>query len=391
MTEADPGGAGEILSPAPKLKAMLPFNDDSTLFFARRMLGVLKGSGIDADTVWLAQGSDLSPRQMSASLPNGADVLMRNDAFKRVGVLHEYDLILTSRMFPPLRDMLRDPFSRCRADRPAVCAFQGGLDFDAERGFFNRRFADAVFIVPTRDIKRYRTTMAAQGLAGPQYIGFGHPTFLEPKTPPDRTVKDIYFFTQAISPLTYRSRLYMVKILATLARAYPDRTVWLKLRHLPSENTAHLHKEEHPYPDLITALGATDLPNLKVTADPMEAVLPNVGIGITCTSTAAVDLIRAGIPTMLYLDYVENYLDPLVNPMRALFETSGLIVPLDNILNLAPQPARAAWIDGMFCSKDRLIAQIFEAHAHFKARTDLTTRILPVPLDRANAPEDAKA
>jgi len=363
----------------PRLKALLPFNDDSTLFFVRRMAEVLEGSGIEAETAWLAQGSDISPRQLRKALPDGPDILMRNDAFKKVKVLAEYDMILTSRLFPPLRDMLRNAFIRHRGDRPAVISFQGGLDFDATRGFFNRRYTDAVFVVPASDIDLYHETVEVQGIAGSQFVAFGHPTFLKPDIVPSENNRDIYFFAQAISPKTYRSRLYMTKVLVALARAYPDRDIWLKLRHLPNENTSHLHREKYPYPDLVEALGAEDLTNLKMTADPMDEVLPKVGIGITCTSTAAIDLIRAGVPTMIYLDFIENYLDPLVEPMRALFDTSGLIVPLENILNLDPQPATEEWLDGMFCARTQLVEQIYEAYAHFKARPDLTTKLLPLP------------
>lgn len=365
----------------PKLTALLPFSDDSTLFFAARMAQVLAGSGIEAQTAWLAKGSDLSLRQLQSVLPQGPDHLLHNDAFAHPQVaLAGADMILTSRLFVPLRDMLRDPLRRHTAGRPAVMAFQGGLDFDAERGFANRRYADGVFVVPQADVARYRAWAKTQGAGLPQYVGFGHPTFLPPApsatsdlatSDPNGPPRDITFFAQAISPFTRASRLFLTRVLAALARAHPDRTVWLKLRHLPGENTEHLHVEEHPYPDLIAEAGGAELPNLKLSAAPMDEILAQTGIGITCTSTAAIDLIRAGVPTMVFLDYLEAYLDPLVAPMRALFADSGLIASLDQLLTLAPGTPDPEWLRGMLCPADRLIQQIFEAQAHFAGRTDL--------------------
>jgi hypothetical protein len=349
------------------------------------MAQLLEGSSIECETAWLVERSNLSARQLSSSLPQGLDMMLKNRIFKDLEAFADYDLILTSRLFPPLRDMLRH-----RADRPAVLAFQGGLDFDPERGFFNRRNADGVFLVPESGVNAYHDWAEAAGYGGAQYVGFGHPTFLRPEGAARPSSGDVYFFAQAISPLSVRARVFILQMLAAIARANPARTVWLKLRHLPSENTAHLHREAYPYPSLMAAAGAEGIPNLKLTADPIETVLPNVGIGITCTSTAAVDLIREGVPTMLYLDYPEHYLDPLVPKMREMFDDSGLITPLEQVLQLAPAAPNPAWLSHLFCDRADLVQQIYDAHAHFLARPDLTRRITPareIPTPDLEAPE----
>lgn len=360
-------------------RILLPFTDDSTLFFVRRMMDVLAGSDCELQTAWLVNSSPLSYRQLVSVLPEGPDILLHADAFRQVTPLQEFDAIVTSRLFAPLRDMIRKAHIRHLADRPAVIAFQGGLEFDPERGFSNRRNADGVFIVPQDDIARYRDYMEDQD-TGAQYLGFGHPTFLTPEAPPAdiETRRDVYFFTQAISPLTERSRAHVLRMLVAIARANPDRNVWLKLRHLPHENAEHLHKEKHPYPGLMQDQALP--PNLKMTADPMEEVLERVGIGITCTSTAAIDLVRAGVPTLVYLDYVENYSDPLEPPMRQLFEGSGLIAGIDDVLALRTRPPEPDWLARMFCPRDRLAAQVMEAIEAYRARPVQVKTLLP-PLD----------
>jgi hypothetical protein len=71
-----------------------------------------------------------------------------------------------------------------------------------------------------------------------------------------------------------------------IARAHPDRRVWIKLRHLPGENAGHLHKEEFDYPSLLPDLPGGAPANLDVTAISMAESLQRAGVGITCTSTA---------------------------------------------------------------------------------------------------------
>ena len=188
----------------------------------------------------------------------------------------------------------------------------------------------------------------------------------------------MYFFAQAISPPTKRARLHLLRMLAAIAHADPDRTVWLKLRHLPHENTGHLHREEYPYPSLMKEMG--DLPaNLKLTADPMDAVLDRAAVGITCTSTAAVDLVRAGVPALVYLDYVESYLDPLVPPMRRLFGKSGLVADTAQVLRLQTSAPDPAWTGTLFCPATRLAEQVEEAIAAFRARPVAVRRRIPPP------------
>jgi hypothetical protein len=177
---------------------------------------------------------------------------------------------------------------------------------------------------------------------------------------------EVWFFAQAISPRTRASRLHMLRVLAAIARAHPDRPVRLKLRHLPGENAAHLHREEHDYPALLAALPGGRPANLDLVAGPMATALERAGIGITCTSTAAADLLGAGIPTLVHLDYVENYLDPLVAPMRAMFAGSGLIAGLEDLLALRCPPPDPAWLAGFLCPRDlgaRVLAAIAAFHA----------------------------
>ncbi len=361
-------------------RILLLFNDDSTLFFAIRMRHLLSPLDCEVKLAWVMDKTALSDRQLAQNLPEGPDLLITASAFKTPLNFSDFDAIITSRVFAPLRDMMRRKHIKMAAQRPVMISFQGGLDFTPERGFQNRAQSDAVFIVPASDIPEFRD-YAAEHDFGWQYVAFGHPTFIKPKTlqRAGHGQKNLYFFAQAISPLTLKARLHMLDILITLAKRDPERDVYIKLRHLPTENRQHLHREEHDYPGLLKTHRPDAPPNLKLTACTMDEAIEDAAIGITCTSTAAIDLVRAGVPVQVYLDYVENYLDPLEAPMRRLFEGSNLIATLPEVMEgkiAAPDPA---WLDNMFCPDD-LGSKVLEAISSVrKTAIRVETIIPPLP------------
>ncbi|TNJ40940.1 DUF6716 putative glycosyltransferase [Phaeobacter sp. B1627] len=336
---------------------LLLFSDDSTLFFALRMRDCLRATDpeLKIEMGWVATENALSFRQMEQFLPEGPDMALHGKtAFAGLLGARSHKAILTSRVYSALGAQMRQVVTHVTADRPCVIAFLGGLDFFPENGYFRRRNCDGIFIFPKSEIKVLERQAASWPDRMWQEVGFGHPSFLRPEQPAPgslATRRDIYFFTQALSPSTRRGRMHMLRAMAAIARANPDHTVWIKLRHLPTENQQHLHLEKHDYPGLVADL--PDAPaNLKLTACTMDEALATAALGITCTSTAAIDVLRAGVPCMVHLDFVDAYLDPLVKPMRKLFAKSGVITSLDDMLNRRATPPDPDWVADMFCDRD---------------------------------------
>lgn len=342
---------------------LILFADDSTLFFALRMRELLwQTSGtLPLQLAWVSDQNALSYRQMSQLLPEGPDRIIRDEDFEEVVIGGDFLAIITSRVFRPLGEVLKRRLVKHMPNRACVIAFLGGLDFFPENGYFHRRHCDSIYLFPRSEIPAFSDLMMEYDI-GWQDVGFGHPFAMHPKPAPEdlNMRRDIYFFTQALSPSTRHGRIHMLNICIALARANPDRTVWIKLRHLPHENRSHLHKERFDYPGLLEQM--QDVPdNLKLTACSMKDVLSRAAVGITCTSTAAVDLVSEGIPCMVYLDYVDHFCDPLTAPMRRLFADSGLITELDDILRLNAHMPTPQWVDNMFCPSDlgeRLLSTI---------------------------------
>lgn len=338
---------------------LIPFCDDSTLIFATAMRHLLVEAGVKVDLALYEPEAVLSSRQIKAHLPKGDFGMLTADGLKSAATSGQYDAVVTSRIFQSLKTLLALPAFKAMGRRAQIIGFLGGLDFYPERGLRNRQDCDAVYLFPKDAARRFEADLLAQkdGTA-PQLVGFGHPAFLMPLpqiakvADTARAEGDIYFFTQAISPSTKRARLHILDMLIAIARANPERKVWIKLRHLPDENTEHLHQERFSYSELLSKQGRKQPKNLKLTACTMAEAVRTASVGITCTSTAAVDLLREGVPTMIYLDYIDNYVDPLARPMRSLFANSGLIKPLEDILRLCHTPPDPNWMANMFCSRD---------------------------------------
>jgi len=351
---------------------LLLFSDDSTLFFALRMRDCLRDAdpNLKIEMGWVVAENALSYRQMAQLLPEGPDLALHGGtAFEDLLLARSHQAILTSRVYGALGKQLRRINMHVTAERPCVIAFLGGLDFFPENGYFRRRNCDGVFLFPQSELKTFEKQAQNWPDRMWQEVGFGHPSFVMPEQLSAEDLskrRDIYFFTQALSPSTRRGRMHLLKAMAAIARANPDHTVWIKLRHLPDENRQHLHLEKYNYPGLLAEL--PDAPsNLKLTACTMDEALANAALGITCTSTAAIDVVRAGVPCMVHLDFVDNYLDPLVEPMRKMFQTSGLITSLEDMLHLQSQAPAPKWVADMFCPRD-LSLRILETVTRFADR-----------------------
>jgi hypothetical protein len=353
----------------PRKPVIVLFSDDSTLIFARRMRAVLLAADPDCPVqmVWFTDESALSYRQMSQLLPEGPDRIVTGkglvDLMKDDGVA----AIVTSRVYRAMISRLKNPKIRWAGNRPCIVGFLGGLDFFPKNGFERRSGCDGVYLCPHNALDDYHMFMSHLD-DGWQDVGFGHPSVMMPDGPPADLAqrRDIFFFTQALSPSTKRARIHVLRMLIAIARANPARRVYIKLRHLPSENRQHLHQERYDYPGLLAGMGP--LPeNLLLTDITMEEALETASLGITCTSTAALDLLRAGLPCMVYLDFVDAYRDRLVPPMRELFAGSNIIASTEQVLKLehvAPDPV---WMENMFCPPD-LGARVLDTVARFHER-----------------------
>ena len=341
-------------NPKADMRLLLPFFDDSSLIFAVFLADMLDDRGHEVvlcDTA--ARSGALSARQRATHL--GARAVRTAPSLIPVMDQVKPDAVITSKATPEIKRHLADMSHADRRGGPCWVAFMPGLEFTPETGIRNRIDFDAVFTntVTHRDL--------FQRIAPPRsgrVVSFGHPYFRHPDIwrGPDAAGRpgpgDIVFFPQAISPVTKRGRIHMLRVLDAIARANPDRRVVIKLRHLPGENARHSHRELHAYPDLAKRLRGGVARNVAWASGTMADALSGAACAITCTSTAAMDAIAAGVPTAVHTQYVEAYRDPLSAPMRREFAGSGIDLPLRDLLDLRIPRPDPTWMAERFRGDD---------------------------------------
>ncbi|MDV2968149.1 DUF6716 putative glycosyltransferase [Nitratireductor aquimarinus] len=329
------------------MRFLLPFFDDSTLLFAKRLGGNLVRRGHSVTyCLTLETQSRLSTRQMKMLLQEERYVTAESviSYIRR----NEFDAVIAAKVMPSIRLALKNPKYRANTARPSFIVFQPGLELTPERGFSLRRLYDAVFLMSTKHAALFRSMYAVKG----QHVSYGHPSFSWPAASVNTDTGHIVFFAQAISPATLESRLHILKMLNAMAKRYSHRNVVIKLRHLPDENARHVHREEYPYPVLARDYVDDLAQNLSFFSGTMEEVLSNTGYAITCTSTAAMDSLAAGVPTAVYLDFTEFYLDKLTRPMHNEFAESNIIASLEDILHLRAEQVSKKWMANYFRGDD---------------------------------------
>lgn len=349
------------------MKIALPFQEDTSLIFASKIAAdfVRRGHSVEFIRVIDHNGPDgISERQFHQNLGYTRFETVQMDDLLTNQTLMCADAVVVSRVVQPMRDALANASFKERRDRPCFLAFHAGLELSPQRGWENRKDFDAYFMNKQLHAKRFIRSYRSKYW---RHVSFGHPYAMLPDTQRQSASGNIYFFTQAISPTSLRSRQHIVRVLAAIARANPERSVYLKLRHLPHENAVHMHREKYDYPGIMERLAEKTPPNLKLTDCSMADALEDAAYCITCTSTAAIDAISAGVPVAAYIDYVDFRSDRLREPFRAEFDASGVITSLNDLLELRFAYPVEEWMSTRFRGAD-LFDEIEAVVAAFPGR-----------------------
>ncbi|MFF0700748.1 DUF6716 putative glycosyltransferase [Streptomyces tendae] len=189
-----------------------------------------------------------------------------------------------------------------RAERPVVVTGYVGVVYEKlADGLLLRHGADLVLANSRQDADRFRavyegvgadaaavTEVALPFLGGAGYAG-------EPDGDRSYTV---VFAAQPSVPDNRKDRTYLLERLIRHARLHPEREVVLKLRSKPGEHTTHI--EELPYQKLVQR--AAPPPNFRLVYGHMGEVLDRTDLLVTISSTAALESLHRGIPTVVLSD-----------------------------------------------------------------------------------------
>src|SRR5699024_9560846 len=137
----------------------------------------------------------------------------------------------------------------------------------------------------------------------------------------------VVFAPQAKMPVTRAHREQILHALARLAADQPDVDVVVKVRGLAGE--AQTHHEAFPFDVLLADLvAAGDVPSgaVRVATGPLADQLGPGSALVTVSSTAALESLAAGIPTLVLEDFGVNE-----RMLNAVFLGSGCLGTLDDL------------------------------------------------------------
>ena len=166
-------------------------------------------------------------------------------------------------------------------------------------GYLDRCGTDVVAVNSRADLAHFRTAAELLELPADNLLLTGLP-FLSPRAAAPRggPVRRVLFADQPTVPSSATDRRFLYGRLIDYAQAHPDRTVLLKPRHRPGEDT--FHRMRHHPEDVLRGVPRPD--NFRIDYTPIAEVVPDVDLLITMSSTACLEAIDAGSRVALVLD-----------------------------------------------------------------------------------------
>lgn len=183
--------------------------------------------------------------------------------------------------------------------RPVVVTGYVGVVYEKlADGLLLRHGADLVLANSRQDAERFRAVYEGVGADASSVTEVALPFLGGAAYEGEHDPYTVVFAVQPSVPDNRRDRVYLLERLVGHARLHPEREVLLKLRSRPGEHTTHI--EELPYQKLIQRL---DPPaNFRLVYGNMGEVLDRTDLLVTISSTAALESLHRGIPTVVLTD-----------------------------------------------------------------------------------------
>ena len=192
-----------------------------------------------------------------------------------------------------------------RARRPVVLSGYVGVVYEKLLdGLMLRAGSDVVLANSAFDGERFREAFRAVGADVDAVVETCLPFLAGAPYDPGAVARGerrftVCFAVQPSSPSLRGERVYLLERAVAHARSHPERDVLVKLRSRPGEHTTHL--EDFPYQLLLPKVA--DVPgNLRLVYGNMGEVLDGTDLCVTVSSTAALESLHRGIPTVVLTD-----------------------------------------------------------------------------------------
>ncbi|WP_205315595.1 DUF6716 putative glycosyltransferase [Nonomuraea lactucae] len=256
-------------------------------------------------------------------------------ALRRVAERTRPDVVIVACTGPVVDVLVAEVFDGLRP-RPVFVTGLPGISVPATEKAWQFRSGCDLFVVHSRREVAEFAEIAAR-LGGGGAVGLARLPFLRPRQDGrdagfagDRVV----FATQAKVPREREERERILFALARLAERRPDLDVVVKLR--AREDERQTHNERHHYQRLWRELGEPG--RIAFETGSMHEQLARAAGFVTVSSTAALEAIAQGVPSLVLSDFGVN-----AEMINLVFEGSGLLGTLDQLTEGGFRAADAAW------------------------------------------------
>jgi predicted SnoaL-like aldol condensation-catalyzing enzyme len=349
------------------LRFLLVYHDDSSLFVARAAADDLIARGHHADMMRIELDRDstrrLSPRQEREGLGPHSLVCRRSiaGAFDE-HLFSQYDSIVSAKFPVPFRVRSARRAWRFRKRRPCFVTLFPGMEFFPERGYNIRGYFDVISFNTEEDRKRYDNSVPSHAPAHQRKCVY-QPAFVHRQATSDKKRDEIVFFAQSVTPAGRDGRKEILKFLASVRRKMPDFKIVIKLRHLETENLLHTHVENYSYQELAADMGYSEI--FEFRTGPVSSAFDRAAAAITCSSTAGIEALAVGVPTMFLTGFSGWEQDEISIRARRLLAPSGLLADIKCDCDLAFGLGREEWNRTTFYgleAVDQLVSKVMQFH-----------------------------
>jgi hypothetical protein len=321
------------------MRVLLLANFDSSLKYAGRLAEAAAALGAEADlripTTVAPHG--LGPEQVRAATSRP----VRYEPWAGlVAAAVEADVVVPVFDGLTVERFIREVHAASGGRMPVVgSAYVGMALTDVEGGFLARSLADVVAANSRSDLRDFRVAARALGMPDSNLLLAGL-ALLPARPEPVRAgpIRTVLLADQPTVPRRNADRVYLWDRLADYAERHPDRTVLLRPRHRPGEDTFHRM-------DLSPVAWAASRPlppNLRIDHTPIHELIEASDLLLTVSSTAALEAVAAGVRVAFIAEWINNAsLNPRLLP-------SGLLRRFDDIDADRIGTPDPAWLDDVF-------------------------------------------
>ncbi|MFB9207869.1 DUF6716 putative glycosyltransferase [Nonomuraea spiralis] len=318
------------------MRVLAVADSDSYLKWAACLLDDLP-AGCETELVVVRTPIAPSAEQIAAAVGGrAAPPVLSARSLRRLAERTRPDAILVGCTGPVVDVLVADVLAGLRP-RPVFVSGLPGISVPAtEKAWLFRSGCDLFVVHSEREVAEFSGLAARLGGGGA--VGLARLPFLRPGAAAgigDRIV----FATQAKVPRAREERERVLLSLAELAARRPGLEVVVKLRAL--EHERQTHNERHHYQRLWREMGEPG--RLSFAAGSMHEQLSRAAGFVTVSSTAALEAIAMGVPSLVLGDFGVN-----AEMINLVFEGSGLLGTLDELALGDFRTAEPGWCEANY-------------------------------------------